>query len=79
MSREGRPRKTPTNLSVRSDLVARAKELKVNLSRVSEEALEKVIHERETADWLEQNAEAIDDYNARVEVRGTFSDEWRRF
>lgn len=72
-------KKTPTNLSIRSDLVARAKAMRLNLSRLLEDALEDAIRERESADWLELNARAIDTYNAQVEARGTFSDSWRRF
>ena len=80
MSRaHARPRKTPTNLSIRSDLVDRAKTLRINLSQLLEDALEDALRERESADWLEENARAIDAYNAKVQDRGTFSDAWRRF
>ena len=74
-----RPKKTPTNVSIRSDLVQRAKALKLNLSRLFERALEAELEERERAEWRERNAGAIDEYNARVAERGVFSDEWRRF
>ena len=79
MSGTRSPKKTPTNLSIRSDLVARAKAMKVNLSQLLERALETTIRELESADWLDQNAKAIDAYNTRVEARGPFSDDWRRF
>ena len=80
MSRaHARAKKTPTNLSIRSDLVARARALNLNLSQLLEVALEEALRERERADWLEQNARAIDAYNTRVEAQGTFSDTWRRF
>lgn len=72
-------KKTATNLSIRSDLVERAKAMRLNLSRLLEDALEAAIRTRESADWLEVNARAIDTYNARVEARGTFGDAWRRF
>jgi antitoxin CcdA len=72
-------RKTPTNLSLRADLVRRARELKLNLSAVLEAALEQAVRAAEREAWLAENAEAIDDYNARVAKRGVFSDDWRRF
>ena len=74
-----RPRKTPTNLSVRDDLVRRAKRLEINLSELLERALEEAIRREEGARWLADNAAAIDRYNAEVEKHGVFSDDWRRF
>ncbi len=74
-----RARKTATNLSVRADLVRRARELKLNLSEVLESALERAIRDAERAGWLEENREAIDAYNAHVAKHGVFSDDWRRF
>lgn len=72
-------RKTATNLSLRSDLVQRARELKINLSAVLEAALEQAVRAAEREAWLAENSEAIEDYNARVTKRGVFSDDWRRF
>ena len=71
--------KVPTNLSLRSDLVRRAKALGLNLSDVVENALEAAIRDAERRAWLETNEGAIADYNALVEKRGVFSDDWRRF
>jgi len=74
-----RARKTPTNLSLRSDLVQRAKALGLNLSEFVEGALEKVIREAEQARWLAENEEAIDHYNAVIEKYGLFGEEFRQF
>jgi antitoxin CcdA len=71
--------KVATNLSLRADLVARAKALGMNLSSVVEQALEAAIRDAERHAWLAANEDAIADYNARVEERGVFSDAWRRF
>jgi antitoxin CcdA len=79
MERASRIRKVPTNLSVRADLVAKAKKLRLNLSQLVEAAIEDAIREVERAAWLEENRDAIDDYNAQVAKRGLFSDDWRRF
>lgn len=73
------PGKTATNLSLRADLVQRARELGLNLSAVLDTALESAVREAERAAWLRENADAIDEYNARVEKRGVFSDDWRQF
>jgi antitoxin CcdA len=72
-------RKLPTNLSVRADLVRRAKALGINLSELLETALARAIVEAERAAWITENADAIAEYNALVKKRGVFSDQWRRF
>ena len=71
--------KVATNLSVRSDLVRSARAYQLNLSEILEHALERTVREREQQAWLDENEDAIDGYNARVERRGVFSDAWRRF
>lgn len=74
-----RARKTPTNLSLRIDLVQRAKALHLNLSEVVESALEKAIRDAEQARWLAENEEAIEYYNSVIEKYGLFGDEFRQF
>ncbi|CAN5422826.1 hypothetical protein BH11MYX1_BH11MYX1_00330 [soil metagenome] len=71
--------KTATNLSLRSDLVRRAKLLKLNLSEVVDAALERAIKDAEDSAWLEQNREAMDEYNVLVAKRGMFGNGRRRF
>jgi len=79
VSRAARVRKVPTNLSLRADLVARAKELGLNLSQLVEQTLEARIREAEGQAWLAENKEAIEAYNEHVATHGTFGDRWRRF
>ncbi len=74
-----RTRKTPTNLSLRTDLVHRAKQLGLNLSEVVDAALEQAIKDTEGKVWLEENRQAIAEYNALVAQRGVFSAGRRRF
>lgn len=74
-----RARKTATNLSLRADLVQRAKSLKINLSSVVEAALESEIRTREQQAWLNENRDAIRAYNDRVRRDGVFGDRIRRF
>jgi antitoxin CcdA len=72
-------RRTATNVSARQDIVREARELGLNLSRVFENALQEAIREERRRRWLEENRDAIDAYNARVDDRGVFSDAWRKF
>lgn len=74
-----RARKTPTNLSLRADLVLRAKQLGLNLSDVVDAALEQAIRDAEGQAWLDENRKAIAQYNALVAKRGVFSNGRRRF
>jgi antitoxin CcdA len=72
-------RKTPTNVSIRADLVQRAKELGLNLSGLLEGAIEQAIRVAEREAWQRDNAEAMDSYNDWVAKHGAFSDAWRKF
>lgn len=72
------PRK-PTNVSVNSDLLRQARELGLNLSGELEQRLIEVIRNARRTRWLEENADAIDDYNRRIEADGVFSDGLRTF
>ena len=71
--------KVATNLSARADLVREAKDLGLNLSEIFEFAVVEAIERRRQELWLEQNEEAIESYNARVERDGLFGDDWRKF
>lgn len=71
--------KSPTNLSLRVDLVERARALGLNLSQVVESSLEAAIAAAEQARWLADNEVAIDEYNAFVERYGVFGDDHRPF
>ena len=71
--------KKPTNLSINSDLLKKARELDINLSSGLEEALELLIKRRLNEQWLSDNREAIATYNEYVEANGVFSDGIRGF
>jgi len=72
------PRK-PTNLSINADLLNHARALNLNLSQLLEQRLIEVVRERLRECWLEENREALDDYNQRIKRDGVFSDGLRRF
>ncbi|MCK4509067.1 MAG: type II toxin-antitoxin system CcdA family antitoxin [Desulfuromonadales bacterium] len=72
-------RKQSANLSIRSDLLQRAKENKINLSQTLEEKLEKILKEQDRHAWLDENREAIDAANRFVTEHGLWSDRLRCF
>ena len=74
-----RARKAPTNLSVRTDLVRRAKELGLNISELVDAALAVAIADAERVAWLEENREAIEGANRWVAKHGVWSDGQRKF
>lgn len=58
------------NLTVRGDLLQRAKDMGLNLSQVMEQGLTQQLRQTEAARWQQENAAAIAAYNARVERDG---------
>jgi antitoxin CcdA len=71
--------KRPVNLSLNGDLLRLGKELGLNLSSVAEEAIAYAVNARLTERWLEENRQAIESYNTRIEAQGVFSDGIRTF
>ncbi len=74
-----RASKTPTNVSINSDLLEKARRPNVDLSATLEHALAEQIRTAECAQWLRENADAIKAYNQFVEANGAFSDSVRKF
>jgi antitoxin CcdA len=74
----GAPKKA-TNLSINSDLLRLAKENHINISQALEQCLVEILREKQRLAWREENRDAIDAYNSRVETGGVFSDGLRRF
>lgn len=71
--------KKSTNLSINSDLLQQAKNHRINLSKALEQRLVEILLEEKRQEWREQNREAIEEYNRRIEASGVFSDGLRRF
>jgi len=71
--------KKSTNLSINSELLRLAKEHRINLSQTLEQCLAEILREEQSRKWLEENRDAIDAYNSRIETIGAFSDGLRRF
>jgi len=75
---ENAPKKA-TNLSINSDLLAKTRQLDINLSATLEQALQQRLAEQNAENWKQENAPAIKAYNDFVEENGLFSDEFRQF
>lgn len=66
--------KKAVNLSINSDLLRQARERRINLSRMLEEQLERVLRAERARRWQEENREAIEAHNRYVEKYGLFND-----
>ncbi len=71
--------KQAANLSINSDLLMKAKGLNINLSATLEQALRERLREQARSDWVQNNKNAIDSYNASVDANGIFGEEYRSF
>ncbi|MBX3493751.1 MAG: type II toxin-antitoxin system CcdA family antitoxin [Parvibaculum sp.] len=71
--------KKAVNLSVDAELLAKAKEMELNLSATLEDVLREKTRAEEARRWKEENREAIEAFNRRIERDGIWSDGLRRF
>jgi len=71
--------KKSANLSINADLLQQAKQLNINLSQTLEQHLAEIVRQAQRSQWLDENKNALDEYNRRIELCGTFSDGLRRF
>lgn len=71
--------RAPLNLTLRKEVVARARALDLNISEIADAALEDAVRKAEHVRWLEENKDAIEYYNQWVKKHGVFGMAWRRF
>jgi len=71
--------KRPVNLSLNSKVLEMAREMGMNVSQTVDALLTEEVLKQYWKRWNEENAEAIADYNARIEREGCFSDRYRTF
>ena len=64
--------KKPTIVCINSDLLSKAKDLKINLSTTLENALAELANKKQREPWKEQNKASIEGYNQFVEDNGVF-------
>lgn len=69
--------KKPTNLTINSDLLAKARDLKINLSATLESALETQVRLSVREKWLKENQKGLTALNELTEENGLFSDSFR--
>ena len=68
-----------TNLSLDAHLVAEAKNLDINISRVAEESIARAVSEEKARLWKIENREKIEAWNEWVEKNGLPLAEFRQF
>lgn len=66
--------KKPTNLTINSDLVKKAKDEHINISLVVESALAEELRSHLEEQWKKENYDATIMYNKKIEEFGLFSD-----
>ena len=71
--------KKSANLSINADLLQQAKKLNINLSQTLEHHLAEIVRQAQRSQWLKENQDALEEYNRRIEKKGTFSNGLRRF
>ena len=70
----------PTNVSLPANVLAEAKQqLGSDISEASEPGLRERVTAARRERWLEENREAIEDYNARIERDGLTLARYRQF
>ena len=79
MNRNAAIRKRGTNVSLRADLVAEARELGINLSSACEDGLAKALTAEKERRWIAENADAIRKFNEFVEKHGNPLGHLRQF
>jgi antitoxin CcdA len=72
-------RRQPANVSIRGDLLRKAKARKINLSKTLESSLEQILKEQDREAWIAENRAAIDEANRFVATHGVWSDGLRAF
>lgn len=79
-ARKESPRpKRPTNISLSAELIDEAKRLNINISQACEQGLEKQVAKTRAEQWLEENREALEGWNAYVEEHGLPLARYRQF
>ena len=71
--------KRATNLTLNARVLDLARELNINLSATVDRLLAEEVRKRYHAHWTARNKDAIDEYNARIEQDGSFSERYRNF
>ena len=68
-----------TNISLDPILLNEAKSLGINISKASEDGVQRAISKLKAAQWKEENAAALESSNEWVERNGLPLDNFRKF
>lgn len=74
-----RGRKRATNVSIDAEVLAQAKQLKLNLSQTLEDALRVALHEERIRRFEEENRTAFESYNRFIAKYGLWGEEYRNW
>lgn len=77
MMRTRQSKKRAVNLFVDVELLDEARRMNINISESLEQRLRSIIRAERERRWLEENGEAIAQYNRRVAEHGLLSDDAR--
>lgn len=73
------PARKASNLSLDTALLSEAREMNINLSRAAENGIAEAIKSERERRWRLENADAIKEYNKRVEKEGLLLAKYRTF
>jgi len=76
---EAHMNKRATNLTIDPVLLDEARALNINLSATFEASLRDAVRKQKAAQWLEENREALEGYNAWIEQNGLPLEKYRQF
>jgi antitoxin CcdA len=79
MNKNAAIRKRGTNVSLRADLVAEARELGISLSSACESGLTAAVKAEKERRWLVQNKPALDSWNRYIAEHGLPLAKYRTF
>lgn len=69
----------PTNVTLPEALVQDARDLGINLSQACESGLSMAVASERRRRWLEENRDALDDYNTNIAENGLSLAAYRQF
>lgn len=74
-----KPARKPTNLSLDSTLLQEARALGINVSRSAEAGIAEAVKRHKQAQWLKENAAALESSNAYIDAHGLPLSLYRQF
>ncbi len=79
LTRTPKPLRKAINLSLDQAVIAEAKELELNVSRIAEEAIIDAVRAEKNRRWKEENREALESWNEWVRENGLPLEKYRLF